>query len=247
MLLRLRVLAVVLAFAAATLAVGDAGAVPTMSDAEYARFVALVGDRLDAAVRALRPGDAVAGQLLLEATKTLVDHRFPGFVAVAALGDLHLGEAQLEAFVAAHPERVRVDTDKLLARMGAAWRTWNAAHPEPAPPPQAPIVDVAAAERAAARAHRPLLLVYEAAWCLPCKEVRRTLDDPRVRAALAGVTVAFVDQTEDDAPGARAAKARHHAETLPLLVLVRDGRERLRIDHVVDPEQLLAALAPALR
>jgi thiol:disulfide interchange protein len=210
---------------------------------EYARFVALVGDRLEAGVRAQQPGDAAAAELLVKAFTTLAQHRFPGAIAVGVLSDLHFSEAQLQAFIDAHPDLVLADTATLSKRLERAMEV-KAAHmpPRPPPPARAPTIDVDAAVRAATRAHRDLLLVYEAEWCLACKDLERTLADASVRARLADTDVKVVDVTNDDDPRVKAATRRFHADTLPMLILVRAGKERLRLDRAVTPQELLAAL-----
>jgi hypothetical protein len=77
---------------------------------------------------------------------------------------------------------------------------------------------------------------------LPCKELERTLADASVRARLADTDVKLVNVTDDTNPRAEAAKQRFHADTLPTLILLRGGRELLRLNNAVTPEELLAAL-----
>jgi thioredoxin:protein disulfide reductase len=95
--------------------------------------------------------------------------------------------------------------------------------------------------------HRPALLDFYADWCLPCKELElKTFSHAEVARALTHFTLVKVNCTTDDDPAVAAAKKRWGADTLPTLVLVdADGKVARRIDHFVQPEELLALLADA--
>jgi thiol:disulfide interchange protein DsbD len=96
----------------------------------------------------------------------------------------------------------------------------------------------------AAAEHRPALLDFYADWCLPCKELElKTFSNPDVAHALERFVLVKVDCTTDDEPAVIAAKARWGAETLPTLVIVGDdGKPASKIDHFVEPAELLAAV-----
>jgi thiol:disulfide interchange protein DsbD len=93
-------------------------------------------------------------------------------------------------------------------------------------------------------AHRPVVLDFYADWCLPCKELElKTFSRAEVAEQLERFTLVKVDCTHDDDPQVAAAKERWQAATLPTLVLVgADGQVARRIDHFVDPEELVALL-----
>jgi thioredoxin:protein disulfide reductase len=99
-----------------------------------------------------------------------------------------------------------------------------------------------------ARAQRkPVLLDFYADWCLPCKELElKTFSRTEVARALGNFTLVKVNCTSDDDPAVAAAKAHWKAETLPTLVLVSaDGRQVHKIDHFVEPTELLKLLRDA--
>jgi thiol:disulfide interchange protein DsbD len=96
-------------------------------------------------------------------------------------------------------------------------------------------------------AHRPLLLDFYADWCLPCKELElKTFSRVEVARALQPFTLVKVDCTHDDDPAVAAAKEQWKAATLPTLVLVdSEGKVAHRVDHFVEPDELLALLRDA--
>jgi len=101
---------------------------------------------------------------------------------------------------------------------------------------------------AAARAqHKPALLDFYADWCLPCKELElKTFSRAEVAHALARFTLVKVNCTTDDDPAVAAAKKRWGADTLPTLVLLdADGKVARKIDHFVQPDELLKLLGDA--
>ena len=95
--------------------------------------------------------------------------------------------------------------------------------------------------------HRPALLDFYADWCLPCKELeRKTFSRAEVARALGRFTLVKVNCTTDDDPAVAAAKKRWGADTLPTLVLLdADGKVARRIDHFVQPEELVKLLGDA--
>ena len=95
--------------------------------------------------------------------------------------------------------------------------------------------------------HRPALLDFYADWCLPCKELeRKTFSRAEVARALGRFTLVKVDCTTDDDPAVAAAKKRWGAATLPTIVLLDgNGKVARRIDHFVEPEELLQLLGDA--
>ncbi|HEX8952766.1 MAG TPA: thioredoxin family protein, partial [Polyangia bacterium] len=95
--------------------------------------------------------------------------------------------------------------------------------------------------------HRPALLDFYADWCLPCKELElKTFSRAEVARALAKFTLVKVNCTTDDDPAVAAAKKRWGADTLPTMVLLdANGKIARKIDHFVQPEELLKLLGDA--
>ena len=97
---------------------------------------------------------------------------------------------------------------------------------------------------AAKAAHRPALLDFYADWCLPCKEMElKTFSDAAVASELQRLQLVKVDMTLDDDPVTVDVKKRYQADTLPTIVLIgTDGQVHKKIDHVVEPKELLPLL-----
>ncbi|HEX9105361.1 MAG TPA: cytochrome c biogenesis protein CcdA [Polyangia bacterium] len=95
--------------------------------------------------------------------------------------------------------------------------------------------------------HRPALLDFYADWCLPCKELElKTFSRAEVARALAKFTLVKVNCTTDDDPAVAAAKKRWGADTLPTMVLLdANGKIARKIDHFVQPDELLRLLGDA--
>ena len=111
---------------------------------------------------------------------------------------------------------------------------------------RSPIAWTAYSEDALARAiaaGRPVLLDFEAEWCLPCREMERTtFRDPAVVRAAAAFATLKVDLTEEDDPTA-ALRERFGVAGVPTYVLLGpDGQERRRLVGFVSPGEMLTAL-----
>ncbi len=90
---------------------------------------------------------------------------------------------------------------------------------------------------------RPVLIDFEAAWCLPCREMdRTTFRDPAVVRAAAGFSALKVDvTTADDRAG--ALMQRYHVPGVPTYIFLGpDGVERHRFVGLVAPRAMLAAM-----
>jgi thiol:disulfide interchange protein DsbD len=106
-----------------------------------------------------------------------------------------------------------------------------------------PFSDEALAQAAAAA--RPVLIDFEAEWCLPCREMdRTTFRDPAVVRAAVSFTTLRVDVTSGD-PHANELMSRFGVAGVPTYLLVGpDGRERQRFVGFVQAADMLRAMEP---
>lgn len=100
-------------------------------------------------------------------------------------------------------------------------------------------------ERARAEG-KPVLVSFEAEWCVWCKKLdSTTYRDSAVRALIAGSMVPLV--LDVDGSG-RKLSDTHRVESLPtVLVFAPDGTERGRINGYLPPGQFLAAVNDILK
>jgi thiol:disulfide interchange protein DsbD len=120
---------------------------------------------------------------------------------------------------------------------------------------ESPIAWAAYSERVLDRelaAGRPVLIDFEAAWCLPCREMdRTTFRDPAVVDAAASFAMLRADVTTQD-DDATTLMERFGVPGVPTYVLLGpDGRVRRRLvgfvpaDEMVEAMESVAAGAPA--
>ncbi len=82
-------------------------------------------------------------------------------------------------------------------------------------------------ERLAAARGKAVVLDFYADWCAPCRELAKTLADPRIEALLAGVVTLKVDLTDWKSDKAEALRKKFRIQGVPTLVFIGpDGRER---------------------
>jgi len=93
---------------------------------------------------------------------------------------------------------------------------------------------------------RPAFIDFQAAWCIPCREMERTTfrDPALVRDASTFAMLRADVTTQDDRT--QALMARFGVAGVPTYVLIgADGRERRRLVGYVDADTMRAALAEA--
>lgn len=165
--------------------------------------------------------------------------RFAILHAILTTAGLGLGAIHL-TFYGGWPVRVRKAVGLVLTVVGGfGLLSWTLA-----PRPLDWVQGEPAAVAQARREHKPLLLDFNASWCLPCKELElKTFSNADVQRELVGRWVAAkVDCTEDDDAVAQV-KARYGANTLPTVVLLdREGQQVAKWNRVVEPEELLQKL-----
>jgi thiol:disulfide interchange protein DsbD len=101
---------------------------------------------------------------------------------------------------------------------------------------------------AAAQAQsRPVLVDFQAAWCLPCRKMERTtFVDPAFVETARSFSLLKADVTEQDEI-AEALMERFTVVGVPTYVLLApDGRELRRFESYVDADDMVAAMRAAL-
>ncbi len=115
------------------------------------------------------------------------------------------------------------------------------------PPPGPFLTEEPLARAEALRLRRPLLVVFAAEWCVPCRLIEAdVLSDERVLAMLAGGFVSLHLDVTEETMANREVLARYRVRGVPaLVVLGPGGRELDRIEGYLDADAFLERLRRA--
>lgn len=95
------------------------------------------------------------------------------------------------------------------------------------------------ATQLAAREHKPVFVVVTATWCGPCQSYKRaTLSKPEVESAIRARAVPVILDADND----QAAVKDLNIMSIPITILLRDGKEVSRLCGRKAPDELIAWL-----
>lgn len=83
---------------------------------------------------------------------------------------------------------------------------------------------------------RPVLIDFSADWCIPCKQIEKTLfSEPTILAKATEFTVLKADLTKDDSEKVKAIRQKYHVVGVPTVVLLdsRGNEHRRFTDELV--------------
>jgi thiol:disulfide interchange protein DsbD len=162
-------------------------------------------------------------------------------VAVIAAG-LALGAIHL-SFHGSTGEKLRKGLGIALVIAGA-FATWSY---KLTPKQKLPYLQDEAAAFARARAEgKGVMVDFSASWCVPCAELELTFGDDDVYEQITQNFVPLKFDVSEDDDLSTDRRTRYNAGTLPAVVyLAPDHREVGRIDHMMEPDQLLEVIGPA--
>lgn len=131
----------------------------------------------------------------------------------------------------------------VLAGVFAAWSyTLTPRHKLPY------VVDDEAAAFAKARAEgKGVMVDFSATWCVPCSELELTFGDDDAYDLITRNFVPLKFDVSNDDEISAERRSRYKAGTLPAVVyLSTDGHAVGRLDHMMEPDELLGVLGPAV-
>jgi thiol:disulfide interchange protein DsbD len=108
--------------------------------------------------------------------------------------------------------------------------------------------DNEAAAFAQARAeHKGVMVDFSATWCVPCGELELTFGDDDIYELITKNFVPLKFDVSNDDEISAERRGRYKAGTLPAVVYISaDGHPVGRIDHMMEPEEMLGVLKPAI-
>jgi len=110
------------------------------------------------------------------------------------------------------------------------------------------VLEDEAAAFAKARAEgKGVMVDFAATWCVPCAELELTFGDDEIHELITKNFVPLKFDVSDDNETSAERRGRYKAGTLPAVVyLGTDGHTVGRIDHMMEPDELLPVLRAAV-
>jgi thiol:disulfide interchange protein DsbD len=92
-----------------------------------------------------------------------------------------------------------------------------------------------------------VMVDFSATWCVPCEELELTFGDDEVYEIITKNFVPLKFDVSDDNEVSAERRARYKAGTLPAVVFLgTDGRTVARIDHMMEPDEIMPVLRAAV-
>lgn len=131
----------------------------------------------------------------------------------------------------------------IAALVFIGYRSFVGGSPAPTPAVFAQGMSLADGQRVAADAGKPLFIVVTAAWCGPCQSYKRgTLMDAGIQALLGELTVPIMLDSDRNREDAKALGVM----SIPVSIIMVDGREKARMAGDIRADELRAFLRGAL-